>query len=276
MERCQVNKKEIFLVLKRNRNPSKYNYEEVFWRFDRYTKSIMEKVPKRKKKWLTSEIYETLANTAIYVMDIKEMRGETKNDTKIVKKQCALMALNELHKMQKPMIAYWNIMCTPSEKIAAWRNILNELVDELKIVIDAEYYEFKFIVYDRSSISKVKFLENMCEFHRTSYSKMISAKGGYFNSASQILKKCVDDALYHIFLANQIIPSTKDEYIERKNHFSYALSRVDECNRAIYQLYKTEHYSNNACDKWFMQLKMQTDLLNGIIKSDRKRYGKLT
>ena len=73
------------MVLKRNRNPSKYNYEEVFWRFDRYTKSIMEKVPKRKKKWLTSEIYETLANTAIYVMDIKEMRGETKDDTKIVK-----------------------------------------------------------------------------------------------------------------------------------------------------------------------------------------------
>lgn len=259
-------------VLASKRDISRIEYAKYYIELYKYSVDRLNRVPKRKQKWIClpiseilNEIYEDIMtiNNDVFKYGIKE---------KSVSQQ-AMTVINKLLSLQKPLITLWIIERYPFEKMAKWAVMINKEIENMARFgeLCTNDYSELFII-DYQAMEEMKFLSNMAELHRFIYSKTISLPRKARDSDGSILMSLSSEALYRLIKANRNMPKDKDSYEKRKEDISIALNCLRQMQPPIFSLFLLMNYNEETMTKWADLLNTELKLLNGLITSDAKRF----
>ena len=269
-------------VLKNKRSVSKYEYENSFNTMYQYFKTQLNKTPTRRQKWVYPELTEILRDVHMSIMELstgyKDYKERDKWRYGLIKH-----SLKRLQDFQKPLYSYWAIMETDEKHRITWCEHINKEIALLKGMLKSNpcYNEedelgIKLIMYYKNSnIAGTKFLSNMKDLLDFSHSKIIHVKKDFDGFESATIIELVGDAWYHCISANQKIPENAEEYKNRKEHISDAISCLHKLNRPMLSLFILVGYSENTMREWSNLLVEEIRLLTALQKSDKKRFGSL-
>lgn len=264
-------------VIVAKRNLSKIQYVESFRQLQLYTQKKLEKIPKRKRKWLRDPI-------AKIMNEIFNMIMEVANDyflygIKLFSKQDrAELIINSLLSLQKPLLSLWNIEkhFYPIKIMEYWCKLINEEVRQIAIMGDIELNNYdKMFILDYTSIEQMNVLSNMCDLHWFIHSKITSLNEHIRATEGLCLIKLIDEALFRIFNANRIYPTTKKEYELRTENIAIAIKCLKEMEVPMLSLFTLELFSEGFMRQWVKQLNEEMKMLNGLQKSDKARFKNL-
>ena len=261
-------------VLKNKRKLSRTEYERTFEELYGYAISQTNKVPKRRKKWVTKEIDAVMNDAYVWVMDLSEAYFE-KNVRAEAREKIAIKIIRRLNGMGRPLFTYWNVMGCTDKEMERWLDLIKREIDLLNNFVIEKNFAMSLQVLDWNKIDRVSFLKNMCDMHRYVHTKVIHANCAYDDSAGNLLIRLVDDALYNIMEANRKIPETSDEYKRRKEHICKAIASLNEMNRPILFYFNLMQYSERVMREWAGMLSEELKMLAALQKSDKERFSNL-
>lgn len=264
-------------VIVAKRNLSKIQYVESFRQLQLYTQKKLEKIPKRKRKWLRDPIAKIMNETFDMIIEIA-------NDyflygIKILSKQdSARLIIDSLLSLQKPLLSLWNIenYLYPTKKMEYWCKLINEEVRQIAIMGNIELNNYdKMFILDYTGIEQMNFLSNMCDLHWFVHSKLTSLNEHIRATGGLCLIKLIDEALFRVFNANRIYPTTKEEYELRAENISIAIKCLKEMEIPMLSLFTLELFSEGVMRQWVKQLNEEMKMLNGLQKSDKTKFKNL-
>lgn len=269
-------------VLKNKRSVSKYEYENSFNIMYQYFKIQLSKTPIRRQKWIYPELTEILRDVHMSIMELstgyKDYKERDEWRYNLIK-----YSLKRLQDFQNPLCSYWAIMKTDEKHRITWCEHINKEIALLKGMLKSNpcYNEgdelgIKLIMYYKNSdVKNAKFLSNMKELLEFSHSKIIHAKKEFDGFESASIIELVGDAWYYCLSANRKIPENAEEYKERKENISNAISCLHKLNRPMLSLFIMVGYSEHVMREWSDLLTKELKLLSSLQKSDKKRFGSL-
>lgn len=264
-------------VLKAKRHLAKSEFEHTFSLFYIESERLINKVPKRRKKYVTENI--AVINNSIYndLMVIQKYLFAKKDNKKEIKKLRILSVLEKINFLEKAIMVYSNIMSMSFEQQCNWVSYLDKEVALLNGMLDEETpkSKFKATVLDWEKISRFEVLRNMVCLHRYTHGKAVRAVGKFETCTTPLLIGIIDDALFYLSKANSYIPQTKAEYEEREKYIDIVLQKLDEIQRPMLMYFSTMGYSNRVQREWSEMLRKEIKLVKGLQNSDKKRFSKL-
>ena len=231
----------------------------------------MNKVSKRRRKWVCANIHSILNSAYIHVMELGEMYFEA-SERRGKKETMAAQIIDELNSMEKPLYVYWNVCRIPTKEIRAWDTHIRNEIGLLHAFLTEEGHEMNITILDWDKIEKVSFLKNMSEFHRYIHGKVINANSQYDASEGSVLIRLADDAFYHVYKANEKLPASQKEYKKRKEHISKAISALNSMNRQSLFYFNLMQYSERVMREWADMLSQELKMLYALQKSDKARF----
>lgn len=264
-------------VLKAKRNLAKSEFERTFLLFYADSERLLNKVPKRRKKYICTNI--ALLNNAILndLMIVQEYLFAKKEHKKTIKQLRIQSAIQRIECLEKEIMVYSNIMFLPFDKQCNWCENLNKEIALLNGMIDDETEKSKFrvTVLDWSKINKFETLRNMADLHRYTHGKAVRAVGQFENGTTPLLIGLIDEAFYRLMKANSYIPRTKAEYEERAKNIEIVLQNLNKIQRPMLLYFNVMKYSDRVQREWSKMLNKEIKLVKGLQKSDKKRFSKL-
>ena len=265
-------------VLKNDRNISECEYERTFKYLYKLTSDNIAKVPKRKHKTIC-DIITKYMNAIFYdILSITEVCGKSvtaKSEKDILIKR----SIKRLRKMEEPLLVFWNIEKYPEDKMKRWATLIDTEVSLLSkmlekgesVVVDMN----NMMTINWQQIRRANFMENMSTLHKVVHSKACHLPNMYFDTSTQILLKCVDDAWYSLLKANQRMPKTKADYETRRKLISEAISNLYKLQRPLATFFNIMGYSENTINYISKLLTDEIKMLQTLQKSDRERFANL-
>lgn len=264
-------------VLARKRSQAPTEFEMNCARLVKYTVQRANSVPKRYQKFIRPRLLK-LATTAYYDVimgneaDSRTERGRREREKLLdAAAQCLL-------KLQKPLVVYWSLFDTREGGIREWTELINRELALLngaaghtageRTVPMIEVYDMRYSE-DRMSVNAVR------ELHKYTYSKICSVPLEYKDHLSDQLLCFVDEALFCTLKGNRSIPTNRKQYEIRDRYLRRAIDSLNGMQRPLYALWNVMEYSENTMDDWAERLNEALRLLQGVRKSDRRRFGDL-
>ena len=261
-------------VIASKRNVAKTQYIFTFFDLSKYTEERIKKVPKRKYRWLAQDIIATMHLIESYLMQIEN--DYYKYGIKLKDKAGqAQTVIETFESLQKPLLALWNIEKYPEDMMIKWSEQINDEIRQLCRMSGIEPYEPMFIL-DYGAVKRVEFMAKICELHRLIYSKTISLPYVFRETKGSQLMKLADEALFRISRANVKAPTTKELYEKRKEDLSVAVQCLKDMQLPAFSLFALMYYSEENMTKIAELLTDEIKLVNGLMKSDEKRFGSLS
>lgn len=269
-------------VLKNKRGISQYEYEHTFNTMYGYFRTQLNKVPVRRRTWISTQITDILRDVHHSIMELSTGYAPHTRRAKY-KHDLIINALDGLSSMQKPLYCHWDIMKTDLKHRQTWCEHINKEIILLhgmlkanSLYTDEDDLHVKYLMYyKREDIDNAKFLSNMRELHRYTHGKVIHANRQFDGFESATLIELVDDAWYHCIEANKKIPKTKAEYAIRRTHLSKSISCLRKLNRPMLSLFILMGYSERIMREWSGLLVDELKLITALQSSDKKRFGTL-
>lgn len=262
-------------VLKSKRNLSRHEYVRTFEKLYNYTFDRTKKVARRKYQWIAMPIMNSMNN--IYNMIMQSNNDYFMYGIKMLDKESrASLIINELTKLQKPLLAFWNIERCETKRMVTWSNMINEeIVYVYKLISGKEYSMKNIFILDYKAVNETDFIGTMSELHRMIYSKMISLPNAARNTKGLLLMDLADEALYRICKANRYVPINTKMVYDRKKDLSLALEALYEMQQPMFSIFNLMHYSENTMIELSSKLEKEIRLIKGVMKSDVKRFSDL-
>lgn len=261
-------------VLKNQRRLSRSEFEYNYCLFYAEYADRVNRTSKRRMKWVGKPLLNAMNNALQSILNVNQYRF-AKGDNIDKKIKSVNKAIDDIYNIQKPLLTYFNIEVLPFNKQVRCVEFLSKEVELLSDITNQTERCCKFLVIDYESVHKMKFIENMCELHRLTHSKLIRATGNLENTETPILANLIDTALYNLLCANNIYPQNKDEYLIRKDKFDYVLELLDEMYVPLYSYFEIMNYSEKEQYRWVNLIEQEIKLINGVNKSDKKHFSHL-
>ena len=262
-------------VLRSQRQVSKTEFENTFSVLFRQTREYTLAVPRRRQRWLCTEINRHINEAYRAVIEANEYFSVNKAHQIEQKKHMAAEAINHLYELDKPLAVMCNVQRFETDKMARWVELINREISLLCSVGDCEK-RGGIMILDWQVINSANFLKNMSDLHRYTHGKVAGAKIAYDGTEGALLISAVDDAWYCLIKANQKVPTTRKEYEKRRENISQAIMRLREMQRYLLSYFNLMHYSERVINEWCQMLTDELRLLFAIQKSDKNRFGSLS
>lgn len=261
-------------VLKNYRTIAATEFEQNFMMFYKETHRLLNKVPKRRRLYVSDPIAKTTNSILEDILIISDLLFATDDTSKERRTVCVKRAINKILSLEKQMMVYSNVMQMEFEKESRWVKLLNNEIDYLneKLLTEEDICQCYVQVLDWRKINQFKVLREMCDLHRFIHSKVVRAKGELDNLETPLIIKYIDDALYYIIKANTIIVEDNNSYEKRMSYSKAALNSLKRIQRPILLFFNIMRYSDEVQKEWGAKLATEMKLLMGYIKSDRQRY----
>lgn len=94
----------------------------------------------------------------------------------------------------------------------------------------------------------------------------------YDSTQGKLLINTVNDAFYYLMRANEKIPTTKKEYMKRKERISNVISSLHQMNRSLLPYFNLMQYSERIMNEWSSMLTQELKMLYALQKSDKSRF----
>lgn len=264
-------------VLVADRHTAKSEFEHTFSLFYADSERLLNKVSKRRKEFICTNII--LLNNSIYddIMTIQNYLFSKKEYKKEIKQLKIQDVFKKIEYLERCIMVYSNIMSLPFEKQGNWCSSLDKEIALLNGMVDDKHKKSKFrvSVLDWNKINKFETLRNMSKLHRYTHGKAVRAVGELKNGETSLLINLIDEAFYCLMKANSYIPQTKEEYEERTKYIETSLLKLNEIQRPMLLYFNTMKYSNRVQMEWSEMLNLEIKLIKGLLKSDKKRFSKL-
>ncbi len=258
-------------VLKSKRVLSPHEYVTNFIDLYKYTEERLAGVPKRKRKWLCEPII--LKMNSIYNIIADSNCDYYISNTKLCDNtDIANEIINELLNLQRPLLALWNIEKYKTQKMAHWSDLINEEINYVKRIGVIKEEKAKLFIIDYEAVNKADFLKALSKLHRLIYSKTISLPDNIRGAKGLLLMRLADDALYYAYDANRFVPTTKAMYDARAKKMIKAYKRLKAMDNPMFSLFNLMGYSEKTMIEMANALQDATNLLYGVIKSDKERF----
>lgn len=260
-------------VFRSKRQISKTEFENTFKQLYIHSNNQVNKLAKRRKKWLGKPIVEILNECFDLIVELNEdLHSRKCSEEESVDRIKDI--IKKLYLLEKPMIVLWNIENYDIKKMVSWAEMLKNEIDVLlyKADIDREY---KLMIIDKDKVKRIDFLNTMSLLHKYTHGKVVNAPMKYDDSCGSIIIRNIDDALYCVFKANERIPTTKNEYKKRQKYLDKAVTDLYRVQRIILSYFNLVGYSEETYSQWSGYVISELKLLNKLIKSDKARFSDL-
>ena len=264
----------IISVRKNDRKLSRTEYQAAFHRLYKYSAKQTRKIPKRRRKWLTSGIDNTMNAIYISIAKIQDKYVYTKEE----RAEFSPEIIELLSSLEMPLYTLWNVQKYETKKMVNWASLINKCIELLckKCDGDAENREAYVMILDWSKIHCVEFLSNMSSLHRYIHGKVVAGRNTYDDTSGALLIQLVNEAFWLICKANQRIPKTKKEFEQREKHLRTAIRKLYQLDNASLQYFNLMQYSERVMVEWNEMLQCEIRLVLGLMRSDKGRFRDLT
>jgi len=262
-------------VLRSKREIAKSEFQSTMCNLYDYSLNRTKDIAKRRKKWLSANIDAIMNRAYSEVMSSSTMYFETKEQREECVRKSATEAMYILYSLQKPLLVMWNIEHYDYDDMIEWANFIRKEQSLLLKTAGKEEHPVKLVVLDWNLIDRVNFLHNMSELHRYTHCKVANAEIKYDETQGKMLIECVNDAFYHVMVANAKVPTTKKEYEKRKAHISKGIDSLRHMNKPLLFYFNLMHYSEETMEEWSDMLEQELKMLYSIQRSDHNRFSKL-
>lgn len=259
-------------VLARKRTLSRYEYAYHFVKLYEYTEERLSKMAKRKHRWIGEPIADQM--NAIRD-DIMQAFDEFYGDGTITKKKCT-DAIRGLLKLQKPLLALWNIERYTDKRMIKWVSLIdreiNLLADKAGLTGGRRYM----YILDYAVINRMECMRNISALHKTIYTKAISLPAYCRATKGSYLMRTADEALFCIFEGNRIIPDSKEAYEKREKYLSRSLNCLKAMEQPLFAVFNLMDYKSETMEEIAKMITEEEKLIIGLMKSDRKKFSQYT
>lgn len=259
-------------VLRSKRNISKTEYENTLANLYRYSMNKTIAVPKRRRKWLCSEIDDMMNRVYSDVMELGTAYIPDSAEMLLFKTNVVDDSVRNLYLLQKPLLILWNVQKYEMKTMAEWALFIKNEQILLDKLLGREGKISNMVILDWRVINSVNFLKNMSELHRYTHGKVANAPMAYDSTQGQLLIDTVNDAFYFLILANRKIPTTKSEYLKRRDYISKSISCLNKMNRGLLFYFNLMKYSERVMNEWSDMLVQELKMLHALQKSDKMRF----
>lgn len=258
-------------VIRRKRAIAYTEFERQMENICKELKSRLGSLPARYHKYLDRRIYEPASHaySAVILANEQETR-----DGQGQAKRLSLFhaALEQLSKLQKPLLAYFNIKDSKEGGMEQLASMINREYGLIYGVMGRKDKPPMFLILPKQKIKNLQFLGVMCRLHKYTYQKIGHAPNDCTDFISQRIAEFVDTALYHVVAANHKIPATRQEADARARHLQSAIDCINGMQRPMLALWNLMDYSEKTMDEWAGLLDEELKLLEGLKKADKARY----
>lgn len=263
-------------VLKKERKVSRYEFENSYLEFYKFMKPKLNKIPKRRYKYIGKPLYNAINYAYKQVINVNSylFRRKEYKDKEIHEKNVQ-MAILSIHKIQKPLIVYWNIMKISFEEQCKVAQELNRILALLGGLQMSKKKPKSLMVMDWGKIKSTNYINKITILHRYMHSKVISAVDDLENVESSMLVQYVDDLLFQVITANNVFPRTQEEYEFRTKKLDKAISDLYFMQRPMLAYFNIMEYSEEIINHWIELQQECLKLLYGVKKSDKRRFNNL-
>lgn len=257
-------------VLASKRNLSSIQYVQSFLDLNDSFRKILDHVPKRRQPYICRPIRRILSRVYSMIVEVSDKYFSFGIKLKNEQEQ-AQTIIGELLSLQKPLLVLWCIEDYKESKMRMMANSINQEIFYVARMGGITEERRIFVARWRD----VEFLDNMVKLVKTIHSKVIHLPYGYKESTGYDLVDLANEALAELFLANEDIPTTREMYKERISHISTAINKLKGMEHHMYVLFSALDFSETEMVAWADSLVYERKLLNGLLESDRKRFGNL-
>lgn len=258
-------------VLRSKRQISKTEFENTLSNLYRYSMNKTIAVPKRRKKWLCVEIDDTMNTVYSDIMEVNTCYIQDTDDKAEYTAILIRRSIDNLISLQKPLMIMWNVQKYETKTMVEWSSFIKRELLLLNYLLESEV-EIHMPILDWRTINSVNFLKNMSELHRYTHGKVASACMSYDSTQGKLLINTVNDAFYYLMRANEKIPTTKKEYMKRKERISNVISSLHQMNRSLLPYFNLMQYSERIMNEWSSMLTQELKMLYALQKSDKSRF----
>lgn len=262
-------------VLRSKRKISKTEFENTLSNLHRYSMNKTIAIPKRRRKWLCPEIDDKMNKVYSDIMEVSTCYIPNADEKAEYTSALIRGSIDTLMSLQKPLMIMWNVQKYETKTMAEWSSFIKRELLLLNYLLESEVEIQDMTILDWRTINSVNFLRNMSELHRYTHGKVASACMSYDSTQGKLLIDTVNDAFYYLMLANKKIPTTKKEYLKRKENISNAISCLHKMNRGLLFYYNLMRYSERIMNEWSSMLTQELKMLYALQKSDKSRFNGL-
>jgi len=261
-------------VIRSQRRISDTEFENTFMQLYRFSREKTAHLPKRKRRWLSTDIDIIMNRVYRNIMEINECYFRDKCEKVKYVQGLSEKSVDLLQSLDKHLMVLWNIEHYKTKTMAHWVEFIDKEISLLNLIYNTDR-SVEIMILDWDKIHTVEFLRNMSNLHRYTYSKVLNASVCYDDTEGALLISLIDDAFNNVMKANQKIPTTKDEYIIRSKYISKAISCLKQMNRRMLAYFNLMQYSERIMREWSDMLVKEITLLTGLQKSDKRRFENL-
>lgn len=259
-------------VLVSKRDISTSEYAMHFANLYKFTEKEIKKLPNRYLPYLGNPIL--LDMNIIYKLIMTSNDQYFKSDK--TKEEQALTIIAKIKQLHKKLLALWNIQQYDINRMIRWCSLLNKEIYYVSLFGELGWEEAIYMyIIDYEVVNKVAFLGVMKDLQKIIYSKTISLPLSLRNSKGNLLMDLADEAFYAVCEANRIFPQTKEQYEKRTKYISVALIKIKQMQVPLFSIFSNMHYNNQSMYEMTNLINREFGLLQGLLKSDKERFGQL-
>lgn len=240
----------------------------------RYTHERMSSLPSRYKRYIVPKISQPLnqAYTSAILANEQNVRTGLGAKQRVMLIERAIKSLKEI---QEPLVAFWNLKDVTESGSEMWVEMINHEFALLYGVAKINGKPPMFFSMPRRKIERLNFLKKMCALHKYTYQKLGHAPEYTREGIGEPISKLVNNALFNVFDANNIVPQTKEQAESRAKRLQAAIDSLNAMQTPMLALWNIMDYSENTMDEWSGLLDEELKLLEGLKKADKERYKNL-
>lgn len=263
-------------VLRSKRKIAQSEFEHSFSELYQFSMTQTVKIPARRRKWLCPEINSKMNSLYIGLMHINDIYFRNKNDRVEYASSVVKQYIHMLNTLEKPLMMLWNVSKHDTGVMARWVTKIKQEVYLLNLMHSDEDVPCEVTILDWRAINNATFLKNMSELHRYTHGKVTNAHTAYDDTEGSLLISLVNNAFYELILANKKIPESRQEYEQRRQHISNAITYLKEMNRPMLFYFNLMQYSERVMVEWSDLLVSELKMLSVLQRSDKERFKNLT
>ena len=263
-------------VLVSKRTLSRHEYVNTFMELYNYTNIKLNKVPKRKRKFLCEKLISQMNLIYNRVMEVNNEYLHHGIKLMDISDQAKYL-ISQLYLLQKPLVALWNIEHYKTKYMAHWADMIDK---EINVIASLGHLQNKggrhMYILDYEAINKANFIKTMSILHRFVYTKIIPVNPNFRDTKGILIIDLADEAWYRVTHANRFVPTNKKMYEQRVKDIEIAFDCLRKMQQPVNALFNYMGYSENTMLEWSRLITEEMKLLKGLQISDRKRFADLT
>ena len=262
-------------VLRSRRGLAYSEFERNMAKIHEELESRMHALPARYKKHICDRLYEPMnrAYDALIIADEQKGPAQAAKDKR---QKYFKLALGWLMRMEKPMMAFFNIRDVSENGAALLEKAMNF---EIALIYGAAGWPKEekpvFHILNKNKFKRLAFLGKMAELHRYTFQKTAHAPNDCFDALSVRIDDFATNALYAVAMANIREPRTRKEAQMRDEWLKDAIDNLNAMQRPMVGLWNVMQYSEKIMDEWAGMIDEELRILAGLRDADRKRYSGL-